>query len=81
MQFKFGGDSPHTLNGNWKEANEKFSGAETVYEQELLYENSSSAGVTLLPTKKPEPVSYTHLDVYKRQYLYQTSCCMCLMTI
>lgn len=55
MQFKFGGDSPHTLNGNWKEANEKFSGAETVYEQELLYENSSSAGVTLLPTKKPEP--------------------------
>ncbi|MFR9307304.1 MAG: leucine-rich repeat protein, partial [Lachnospiraceae bacterium] len=55
MQFKFGGDSPHTLNGNWKEANEKFSGAETVYEQELLYENSSSAGITLLPTKKPEP--------------------------
>ena len=54
MQFKFGGDSPHTLNGNGEEANEKFSGAETVYEQELLYENSSSVGITLLPTKKPE---------------------------
>ena len=30
--------------------------------------SSDSAGY---PTMKANPVSYTHLDVYKRQYLYK----------
>ena len=33
-----------------------------------------------VPSKTTMPVSYTHLDVYKRQFLYGSSPSLCVVT-